>query len=75
MKKLIFLIYLLLLNGLVNSSCNCLDECSQPQQDSCPQIKYVENGLNGTSGLSRYWNCCKPNCASKEQAAKYVILI
>ncbi len=70
MKKLIFLIYLLLLNGLVNSSCNCLDECSQPQQDSCPQIKYVENGLNGTSGLSRYWNCCKPNCASKEQAAK-----
>jgi len=71
MKKLIFLIYLLfILNGLVNGSCNCLDECSQPQQGSCPEIKYVENGLNGTTGLSRGWNCCKPNCASEKQAAK-----
>ena len=70
MKELIFLIYLFMLNGLVNSSCNCLEECSQPQQGTCPEIKYIDNGLNGTSGLYRLWNCCKPNCASEAQAEK-----
>ena len=81
MKKLIFLIYLLfILNGLVNGSCNCLDECSQPQQGSCPEIKYVENGLNGTTGLSRGWNAVNQivplkNKLLKEMKQDNVILI
>ena len=70
MKEFIFFIYLFMLNGLVNSFCNCLDECSQPQQGSCSQIKYIDNGLNATSGLSKVWNCGKPNCASEAQAEK-----
>ena len=68
--KLIILIYLIILTGLVTSSCDCCDQCSKPQQSSCPEIKYVEGGLSGTSGLSRYWNCCKPSCASEAEAAK-----
>lgn len=68
--KLIILIYLNILTGLVTSSCDCCDQCSNAQQGSCPEIKYVEGGLSGTAGLSRYWNCCKPSCASKEEAAK-----
>lgn len=73
MKKCILFIYLFILNGLVitdSSSCDCCDQCFKPQQSTCPEIKYIENGLSGASGLSRYWNCCKPSCASKAEADK-----
>ena len=71
MKTIILLIYLFILNGLVTSdSCDCCDKCPNSWNGSCPEIKYVEGGASGEGGLSRYWNCCKPNCASEEQAAK-----
>ena len=60
------LIYLFILTRLVTSSCDC---CGHDEY-SCPEIKYVENGASGTSGLSRGWNCCKPSCASTAEAAK-----
>ena len=71
MKTMILFIYLFILNGLVTSdSCDCCDKCPNSWHGSCPEIKYVEGGASGEGGLSRYWNCCKPNCASEEQAAK-----
>ena len=61
---LIYFFILFILTGFVTSSCDCCGECKIPQESSCPEIKYVTDGLSGSGGLSRYWNCCKPRCAS-----------
>ena len=65
---LIYSFILFILTGLVTSSCDCCGECKIPQESSCPEIKYVTDGLSGSGGLSRYWNCCKPRCASTKIA-------
>ena len=71
MKKFILLICLFILNGLeINSDdyCDCCGKCPHYSQSTCPEIKYVEGGMNGTGALSRYWDCCKPSCASEKAA-------
>ena len=72
MKSFLLLTYLFILAGLVTNSddsCDCCSKCPSSYQGSCPEIKYVEGGLSGLGVLSRYWNCCKPTCASVEEAA------
>ena len=71
MKKIILLTYLFILTGLVINSedtCDCCSKCSGVLQSTCPEIKYVKDGIKGVGGLSRYWSCCKPSCASEKEA-------
>ncbi|MCQ2092273.1 MAG: glycosyl hydrolase family 5 [Fibrobacter sp.] len=35
---------------------------------NCPVIKYVNGGASGSGYASRYWDCCKPHCASNGSA-------
>lgn len=72
MKNIFLFTYLFILTRLVNNlddTCDCCSKCSYPYQSSCPEIKYVEGGKSGEGLLTRYWNCCKPNCASEVEAS------
>jgi hypothetical protein len=71
MKNLIHLTYLLILIGSVinaENTCDCT-KYFDTHESTCPEIKKVEGGLTGVGSLGASWNCCKPSCATEEQAA------
>lgn len=42
-------------------------ESADPNRN-CPVITYVNNGASGDGHATRYWDCCKPHCATNGTA-------